>query len=676
LFTPPIVHSSRRSIYNKHEGGEGCKHTIVKRCDTVTEAMMRDVITDWPNVSTERRDPKVTYPTGASMVATEEDYLQMWECFFARFEKVAAVRRHDGSHKDLPFHMDPPNPKKPNFDPSKHSSCWNLGTHNLSAEASVIQLRRESERFFDDVMDWLYNDPSNPDHDPRDWYDRANRVLHLGSPGPHAFAHNRVKFNADGQPVNALQKLMKEELEAGCTEHSITILRSGDALGPPPPPPPPAAAAADKCFDRADITTKRAAAADDRADRADRATKRRRISSTPSAEDDAVAGPAAAERFTEAWYQDGREFKTSGPMPIVEVAKSGPMHMCKELYNLTGTISKELLVREEMNSPFGRDSDGKLGFITDAISDPKYPELDYATVLAAHNCVLYDLCEAHYGRPPTTVEVAEYMDARIHGGFVNADGIRTPIKDTDGKDVPACGLYQLATLQMLWTSDILGMRSGVRGGDHAFYQSRQRTSRWTLGVGNALNYIHIAMREQMTWASMSDLERAVFEHFQFQICSMRDSTKGIECDTSIEKIMGYFRKFHQKMYHPGLEAQMSVMLKFPSPHWTGLGFDGKRGVQASAGREPDNEHHHKTLNYKSGEFLRSLKRKFEDSNLLDVASASITLKRAPYPADARRDLSGNSTTDGPFKWVQLGEKRWAVATSLLPLFTPPAFHPF
>ena len=579
-------------------------HAIIKRCDTVTEAMMKTVVPGHPNVSTDRRDPKTTCPDGASMLATEDDYIQMWDRFFARFDKVAAVHAVDGGgtdHKHLPFHMDPPNPTTPTFDPSKHSSMWNLGTHNLSAEASVIQLRREAERFCDDAMEWLHNDTSNPNHDPRDWHDRANRVLHLGSPGLHAFAHSRIKFNADGQPVNTLQNLMDEDLteEVG-VEHFVTTLRSGDALKDPPAA---------------------AAATDNRAERAARRT------SALSAEDDAVAGPATAEKFTEAWHQDGRDFKTSGPMPIVEVVKSGPVHCCKELWNLTGTISKELPVREEMNGPLGRDSDGKLGFITDAISDPKCPELDHATLLAAHDCVLYDLCKAHCGRAPTTIEAAECMDARIHGGWANDDGTRTPVTDAEGKVVPPCGLHQLATLQMLWTSDILAMRTGVRGGDLAFCQSRQRTSRWALGVGNALNHIHVATREQMTWASMSDLERAVFEHFQFQICSMRDGEKGIECDTSIEKIMGCFRKFFKKLHHAGLESQMSVMLKTPSPHWTGIDFSGTRGVEAaSSGREPDNEHHHETLKCRHPGFLNSLKREFEASCVLDVANPHIMLK--------------------------------------------------
>ena len=597
--------------------------------------MLGAVIPEYRALSTERRDPKVTYPSAASMVATEDDYLQMWDCFFARYDKVASVLRDGGSPNDLPFHMDPPSPKTPNFDPSKSSSMWNLSTHNLSAEASVIQLRREADTYFDDVMDWLYNDTSNPDHDPRDWYDRANRVLHLGSPGPHAFAHTRIKFQADGQPINALQKLMEED---GGVGHSVTILRSGDALEHPPPPEEKAAVG----------------------DRGHRAAKRQRLNSDRVVEGDGDPGcatAATADRFTEEWYQDGREFKSSGPMPIVEVVQSGALHYGKELWNLTGTISKELLVREEMNSPLGRDTDSKLGFITDAISDPKYPELDYATLLAAHDCVLYELCAAHYDRDPTTLEVAQYMDARIYGGWANDDGSRTPLTDDDGAEVPPCELYQLVTLQMLWTSDILGMRSGVRGGDLEFYQSRQRTSRWALGVGNALSYIHIAMRDQMTWASMSDFERAVFERFQFHICSMRDSKKGIECDTSIEKIMGYFRKFFKKLYHPGIESQINVMLKLPSPHWTGIDFSGNRGAQASASHEPDNEHHHDTLQYKNPEFYNSLKRKLKESRLLDAASGRIVLKGGEHPADSRRSLSGAQITENPLQWVQLGEKR-------------------
>ena len=108
-------------IYNQHDVGEGCKHTIVKRCDTVTKEMAARVVPNYEELSTERHDPRDTYPTPESMLATEDDYLGMWDTFFRRCDLVAAAERAN-DHKQLPHHAPPPTVRTPNFDPSQHSS--------------------------------------------------------------------------------------------------------------------------------------------------------------------------------------------------------------------------------------------------------------------------------------------------------------------------------------------------------------------------------------------------------------------------------------------------------------------------------------------------------------------------------------------------------------------------
>lgn len=72
------------------------------------------------------------------------------------------------------------------------------------------------------------------------------------------------------------------------------------------------------------------------------------------------------------------------------------------------------------------------------------------------------------------------------------------------------------------------MRAGARNQGLSFHSARKRATRWLLCDGNARKYVNIAAQEQIEWASMSDLDRLMFESFLFTMVSRQASKKGIE----------------------------------------------------------------------------------------------------------------------------------------------------